>query len=50
MFTAVKRSREDFMGFTRFEIFENGKSTGNSYKALDAEHAIEIHNQLNKVK
>jgi len=48
MFTAVERSRKDYMGFTWYEIFKNGKSTGNSYNALDEEHAIAIHNQLKK--
>jgi len=48
MFTAVERSGKDYMGLTWYEIFKNGKSTGNSYNALDEEHAIAIHNQLKK--
>ena len=46
MFTAVERSGKDFMGFTWYEVFKNGKTTGNSYNALDNEHAIAIHTQL----
>ena len=48
MFTAVKKGRKDFMGFTWFEVFKNGKTTGNSYHALDSEHAIAMHKQLKK--
>jgi|TARA_S200002703_G_scaffold128167_1_gene114908 hypothetical protein len=48
MLTAVERSGKDHMGFTWYEIFKNGKSTGNSYNALDEEHAIAMHNQLKK--
>ena len=50
MFTAVKRSGKDFMGFTWFEVFKNSKTTGNTYNALDKEHAIAIHTQFNKNK
>ena len=46
MYTAIQRSGKDFMGFTWFEIFKNGKTTGNSYNALDAKHAIEMHKQF----
>ena len=48
MFTAVERSGQDYMGFTWFEVFKNGKTTGNSYNALDEEHAIAMHNKLKK--
>ncbi len=48
MFTAVKKGRKDFMGFTWFEVFKNGRTTGNSYHALDSEHAIAMHKQLKK--
>lgn len=43
--TAEARSGE-YMGFTWFEVFKNGKTTGNSYNALDEEHAIRMHKQL----
>lgn len=46
MYKAIQRSGKDFMGFTWFEIFKNGKTTGNSYNALDAKHAIEMHKQF----
>lgn len=46
MYKAIQRSGKDYMGFTWFEIFKNGKTTGNSYNALDAEHAIEMHKQF----
>jgi len=46
MFTAVETSGKDFMGFTWFEIFKNGKTTGYAYNALDNEHAIAIHTQF----
>jgi len=48
MLTAIGRSGQDQEGFTWYEIFKNGKSTGNSYNALDEEHAIAMHNQLKK--
>ena len=47
-FTAEKKGKEDYMGFAWFEVFKNGKSTGNSYNALDEKHAIAMHNQLKK--
>lgn len=46
MITAVKKSKEDFMGFTWFEIFQDGKTTSKKYKAVDEEHAIAMHNLL----
>ena len=46
MFTAVKRSGKDFMGFTWFEVFKHGKSTGNQYNAIDEKHAIAMYNQI----
>lgn len=46
MYKAIQRSGKDYMGFTWFEIFKNGKTTGNSYNALDAEHAIAMHKQF----
>ena len=46
--TAEQRSGKDFMGFTWFEIFKNGKSTGNSFNALDETHAIRMFNQFRK--
>ena len=48
MLTAVTRSGKDFMGFTWIEIFKNGKSTGNSFNALDEAHAIRMFNQFRK--
>ncbi len=48
MLTAVERSGQDHMGFTWFEVFKNGKTTGNSYNALDKEHAIAMHTQFKK--
>jgi hypothetical protein len=46
MFTAIKKSGRDYMGFTWFEVFKNGKTTGNTFHALDKEHAIEMYKQL----
>ena len=48
MYTVKQTSSEDYMGFTWFEVFKNGKTTGNSYNALDEEHAIAMHKQLKK--
>ena len=48
MYTVKQVSSKDYMDFTWFEIFKNGKTTGNSYNALDEEHAIAMHKQLNK--
>ena len=48
MLTAVERSNQDHMGFTWFEVFKNGKTTGNQYNALDENHAIRMFNQFNK--
>ena len=48
MFTAVERSGQDHMGFTRYEIFKNGKTTGNSFNALDEDHAIRMYKQFKK--
>ena len=48
MYTVKQVSSKDYMGFTWFEVFKNGKTTGNSYNALDEEHAIAMHKQLNK--
>ena len=45
MITAVKKSDKDYMGFTWFEIFENNKTTGYSYNALNELHAVRIHLQ-----
>lgn len=46
MLTAVERSGQDDMGFTWYEIFKNRKTTGNSFNALDEEHAIRMFNQF----
>ena len=46
MLTAEERSGQDYMGFTWYEIFKNGKTTGNSYNALDEEHAIRMFKQF----
>ena len=46
MITAEARSGKDDMGFTWFEIFKNGRTTGNSFNALDEEHAIRMHHQF----
>ena len=42
--TAKKKSDEDYMGFTWFEIFKHGESTGNSFNAIDEAHAIKMYN------
>ena len=42
---AVARSGKDYMGFTWFEVFKNGISTGNQYNATDENHAIRMYNQ-----
>lgn len=46
--TAEQRSGKDYMGFIWFEIFKHGKTTGNSFNALDEAHAIRMYNQLSK--
>jgi len=46
--TAEQRSGQDYMGFTWFEIFKNGKSTGNSFNALNEAHAIRMYKQFKK--
>ena len=54
MYTARKVSRKDFMGFSWFKVYKNEahtgvrKFTGNSYNALDSEHAIKMHKQLRR--
>jgi len=48
MFTTQEKSDQDYMGFTWFEIFKNGKSTGNSFNALDEAHAIRMYKQIYK--
>ena len=48
MFTAIKRSEGGNGGFTWFEVFKNGKTTGYQYDALNAEHAIRMYKQTNK--
>jgi len=48
MLTAVERSNQDYMGFTWFEIFKNGETTGKQYNALDENHAIRMFNQFHK--
>jgi hypothetical protein len=47
MIKAIQRSSKDYMGFTWFEIYKNNKTTGNSFNALDKEHAVRMYNQLN---
>ena len=44
--TAEARSGKDHMGFTWFEVFKHGKTTGNSFNAIDEEHAIKMYNQI----
>ena len=44
--TAEARSGKDYMGFTWFEVFKHGKTTGNSFNAIDEEHAIKMYNQI----
>jgi len=44
--TAEARSGKDYMGFTWFEIFKHGKPTGNSFNAIDEDHAIKMYNQF----
>ena len=46
--TAEQRSGKDHMGFIWFEIFKHGKTTGNSFNALDKAHAIRMYNQFSK--
>ena len=48
MFTAQEKSGQDYMGFTWYEIFKNGKSTGTSVNALDEDHAVRMYNQFRK--
>ena len=43
-----KRGRKDGMGFTWFEVFKNGETTGYQYDALDEAHAIRMYKQTNK--
>jgi len=46
--TAEQRSGKDHMGFIWFEIFKHGKTTGNSFNAVDEAHAIRMYNQFRK--
>ena len=46
MLTAVKRSEGNYMGFTWFEVFKNGVTTGYQYDALDEDHAIRMYKQF----
>ena len=48
MLTAIKRREEGYIGFTWFEVFKNGKTTGYQYDALNEEHAIRMYKQTNK--
>ena len=48
MLTVEQRSGQDDMGFTWFEVFKNGKTTGSSFNALDEDHAIRMYNQFRK--
>jgi len=50
MFTAIEKSGKDYMGFIWFEVFKNGKTTWNSYNALNEEHAIKMHKQFKGLK
>ena len=42
--TAKKKSNKDYMGFSWFEIFKHGESTGESFNAIDEAHAIKMYN------
>lgn len=46
MYTTKIKGKKSLTGFTWYEVFENGKSTGNSYNALDEAHAISMHKLL----
>ena len=46
MFTAIEKSGKDYMGFIWFEVLVDGKTTGTQYQALNKEHAIKMHQQL----
>ena len=48
MLKAVERGEKDYMGFTWFEVFKNGETTGKQYNALDEAHAIRMYKQTNK--
>ena len=48
MFTVRKKSGQDYMGFTWYEVLKNGESTGKSYNALNEEHAIRMYKQFHK--
>jgi len=48
MFTVEEVSSKDFMGFIWFEVFKNGRPTGNFVTAKDAKHAIRIYKQFYK--
>ena len=48
MLKAVKRGEIDYMGFTWFEVFKNGVTTGKQCNALDGDHAIRMFNQFRK--
>jgi len=47
---AEQRSGKDYMGFTWFEIFKHGKTTGNSFNAIDEDHAIRMYNQFKEAQ
>lgn len=48
MFSAIKTSQKDYMGFSWFKVYKNGKFTGNSYNSLDKSHAIRMHKQFDE--
>ena len=48
MVTAEAVSGKDFLGFTWFEVFKNGKTTGNFYSALNEDHAIRMYKRFHK--
>lgn len=55
MLSAKKQGRNDYMGFAWFALYCDGapvieQGTHVAYKALDANHALRIHQQLSRVR
>lgn len=48
LYQAIRTTKSDYMGFSWFEVFINGQSTGNSFNALSEDHAIRMQKQLKK--
>lgn len=48
MFTTLRMSEEDYMGFTWYAIFKDGKDTGKQFNAWTRESAIAMYKQIHE--